>query len=309
MEQIKETATKPWYGPVLAIVVLLVANVGVSHAQTTTNTLHLCNDALTDGGVYNVNTSCTPDVNIGGVVLGTTGNTSPTIGIVRSPDTNHGLPATTSLDMAVFVPNNVSGAGSLSFYVNFGGTSTKATLAGGSGGNAQWTSSTPELFDQSSTKLGFLGTAAGGSMLGYAQTCNQSCGPNTQINQFLGGTQAAQRGMGSTATGYFVYLVTVNPNIQFPTTNQFTFTTTQNGHTPFNFAVGTIFYSFLNGADSTNGCSAINGVTPTASRCVQDTTAASSALMIVPEPGSLVLLGSGLLVIGGTLRRRLTSPR
>jgi hypothetical protein len=164
------------------------------------------------------------------------------------------------------------------------------------------------LFNQSSAKLGFLGTAAGGSMLGYAQTCGGSCGPNTQINQFIGGTQQAQvnAGMGSTATGYFVYVVTVNPNIQFPTTNQFTFTTTQNGHTPFNFAVGTIFYSFVTGGT----CSAINGVTPPASRCVQDTTAASSALMIVtPEPGSLVLLGSGLLVIGGTLRRRLTSPR
>ena len=307
MKKMNETATKPWYGPVLAIAVLVVANVGVSHAQTTMNTLHLCNDALTDGGVNNVSTLCTPDVNIGGVVLGTTTDRSPTIGIVRSPDTNKGLPAPASLDMAVFVPNNVSGASSLSFYVNFGGTSTKATLAGGSGGTAQWTSSTPELFDQSSTKLGFLGTAAGGSMLGYAQTCGQSCGPNTQINQFLGGTQKAQVNAGmAPATGYFVYVVTVNPNITFPTTNQFTFTTTQNGHTPFNFAVGTIFYSFLNGG----ACSAINGVTPAASHCVQDTTAASSALMIVtPEPGSLLLLGSGILVIGGTLRRRLTSPR
>ena len=305
MRKSKQGKRLAWCRPVVSIAVLLLANAAQSLAA-----LHLCNDTLAAGGVSGVNTLCTPDVNIGGIVIGTTRNPSPTIGIVRSPNTNSGLPATGSLDLAVFVPNNAPGAGSLTFYVNFGGptgASTLATLAGGSGGAAQWTSSIPELFNQSNTKLGFLGTASGGAMLGYAQTCNASCGPNTQINQYLGGTQQAQlnAGMGK-ATGYFVYLVTVSPNIQFPNANQFTFTTTRNGSTPFNFAVGTVFYSFLNGGT----CSAINGVTPSSSRCVQDATAASSVLMVVtPEPGSLALLGSGLFVIAGMLRRRYSAPR
>ena|ERR1700680_962980 len=108
---------------------------------------------------------------------------------------------------------------SLSFYLNFGGTSTKAKLEGGKGGNAQWTSSTPEVFNQSSTKLGFLRTEAGRVMLGYAETRSHSCGPNTQINQFLGRTQPAQviAGMGSTATGFFVYLVT--GKLEYPISN------------------------------------------------------------------------------------------
>lgn len=60
------------------------------------------------------------------------------------------------------------------------------------------------------------------------------------------------------------------------------------------FPAGTIFWGFLtNTACSSGPCT------------LTDTTPLSEAVTVAPEPGTLALVGSGLLLLGGALRRKL----
>jgi len=70
--------------------------------------------------------------------------------------------------------------------------------------------------------------------------------------------------------------------------------------------VGSVLYAFsMNGAPVTVG-GGPSAVTYAAGTAVKDTTAPSSSIITpIPEPGTLVLFGTGICGLAGLLRRRL----
>ncbi len=110
----------------------------------------------------------------------------------------------------------------------------------------------------------------------------QTGGPASPISAFLPATQAVN----PTTTGYDVYVVNLG-SVSFPTTSTFSFSGISG------FPIGTVFYAFLKDSTGANAGT------------VSDSTAPSSSIVIVPEPGTMALLGTGLLGVATLLRRRL----
>ncbi len=206
-----------------------------------------------------------PNTTVGGVQIVTTTSTLPTFGVVRSPNTNSGLSGPV-MYLAVFVPSQTP---NLSFTANFGGASASTSAPVSS---TPWTSG-PLLAKDTASYLG-------SSLLALVQ-CN-GCGPASPISAFLGASQAVNPG----TTGYDVYVLNLG-SVSFPTSSTFSFSSITA------FPVGTVFYAFLVDTSGAN------------SGFVSDTTAPSSSIVIVPEPGTMALLGTGLLSVAALLRRRL----
>lgn len=197
-------------------------------------------------------------------------STSPTFNIrfAGNPD----LPAFfASTWVAVMVPDSAAGAGSLNFWVNMNGTIVNATNMG------LWSATGTRLLTDF-LGLTLLNPLSPGSSFGN--------GRNPALGDFL---PLANTATGTSNTGFHVYLVSVNT---WTNNMPISFCANSTCTSSFSFPVGTWFYAYAR--DGTNGTGNV----------VDGVPSPSSTIFITPEPGSLSLLGLGLLALGGTVRRR-----
>ncbi len=174
--------------------VFLFAGVGTAQAQDAQGTFHLC---LSPGPC-----PVDPDPSFGVV---TTADTTPTVQIVRSPDTGE----FEHLVFAFFVPTSASMP------------PITATWDGGGG---------PAAYVAGTWSSGFLfgPNATPGGFLNFAQTG----GPASPIDAFLPATELA---LGTSVSGYNVALIDVG-FVSFPTSNVLQLITS--------LPVGTVVYAF-----------------------------------------------------------------
>ena len=171
-----------------------------------------------------------------------------------------------NITVVVLVPNTGQNPNSFSFSVT--GTNTGNSL-----GTSALFSSTAWTGNDLTSYLGLT-------------KCN-GCGPNEPYSSLGGGTLAP--------SGYFAYQVTMG-SVNFGSPDP---TFTLNG----TFASGTVILSYVTCAVTSSDCTAGQ---------VFDDTAPSEAMQLggtapppVPEPASIALFGSGLVFLGGALRRRI----
>ncbi|HVB34176.1 MAG TPA: PEP-CTERM sorting domain-containing protein [Patescibacteria group bacterium] len=153
----------------------------------------------------------------------------------------------------------------LSFTVN----STTAT------DNGVWTGS------PSSTIFGFLNVATAGNLGGFDSFAVGG------FNAFA----AASGQVSGPVSGFNVYTAILG---SFNATTPIPLTLSGSA-----LPVGSVFWGYLSGSPL-NGYSCSSGST-----CANDVVALDESVTVTPEPGTLALVGSGLLLLGLALRRRI----
>ena len=132
----------------------------------------------------------------------------------------------------------------------------------------------------SSTIFGFLNVATAGNLGGF---------DSFTVGGFSAFAAASGQVVGS-AAGFNVYTVSLG---SFSAGTPIPLTLTGSA-----LPAGTIFWGYLEGSPL-NGYSCSVGST-----CANDVVALDESVTVTPEPGTLALVGSGLLLLGLVLRRR-----
>lgn len=222
-------------------------------------------DIDTENTLHLACTGCV-SVSFSGGDLLVTGSAMPTFEIFRSPHDNSGL-TDPQLVLAAFVNGNSS--------LSFGFTNNGLPIGGVSAGLVKPTAWT------SGDLVTYLGLSKSG-------------GPASPISAFT-----------PPSGGFFVYTANMG---------SFDFTGCQASSLcglfspTISLPAGTILYAYeVNGSSvqvDTGTPKHPNFVTFGAGTLIQDDTAPSSSIKVVPEPTSLVLFGSGLIGAGTLVRRR-----
>lgn len=124
----------------------------------------------------------------------------------------------------------------------------------------------------------------------FSITANNNVGGNIDFSNLS--TFSAQAGV--TATSYNVYIVDLG---QYDGSTPISITFSD-GSLP----AGTYIYGFLTTGDCTSSAATVPGSNNTCTAV--DATPNSAGVTIVPEPGTLGLVGAGLLLLGLAIRRR-----
>jgi hypothetical protein len=204
-----------------------------------------------------------------GTITPTSQNPLLLFGFTRSPDTNSGLTGTISFDLVALVPDNLSGAATQTLtYTGTGTSVTGPQTLVLQGGGASFTSANGTLDS-------FLGVTA---IMGG--------GPANPFSGF----QDGETNQGFSVTGFKVYLFNYG-SVTFGSPDP---TFVPSGSFSGTLLPGTELYAFIDG--------------PAAGQR-QDATALSSTIIEtggrVPEPTTLLLVGTGLLAVGaGVWSRR-----
>jgi hypothetical protein len=199
-----------------------------------------------------------------GTVTPTT-STSPTYGFTISPASS----GSGDYLIVSLIPNNVSGANSETFSVNGGATSP------------------------ASASLFSLTAWTGGTLAGYLGTTVSGASPNNPIDAFLTTTKSFDAG----ATGYFVYVADLGTNTLLGASATVATPVLNDGS--FVFPTGASIVGFLNEGNVT--APDWIATAPSGQLSIQG---GGGSPPPAPEPASMLLMGSGLLGLGGMLRRR-----
>ena len=216
--------------------------------------------------------TCASQTFNGTPIIATT-SSLPTFGIRSSPGTSYTSSA--SLTIAILVPSQAPTG--LNFSMNWGSATATATQYSAT----PWSS-------------GFLIPYLG---------LQQAGGPAAPIDAYTTPASVVNPG----TTGFTVYLATFSGPMALSNMASGNANFSVNGIA--GLPAGTIFYAFI--TDKVTTCTHGRHPVCTTSIKVVDTTANSSAMMLTPtpEPGSMFLFGSGLILMGGALRRKLSVSR
>jgi hypothetical protein len=275
MQNLRRYQQAWWTAVLLAVALSVGPFASGARAQTTNMTEHGFCGASAATSTCTDNNTITP-----------TTNTLGTFGFTRSPDDNSGLQGTVSFDLVVLVPTNDANAGTQTFDFNATHTGTASGL----------------LVLHSGT---FTAATPGGDLTSFlGLTCvPMGCGPNNPFSGFLAG-ETNQKISG--VMGFDVYTFNFG-SVSFKHGGSTDPTFTPDGSIfNGNYPTGAEIYSFLDETPGTGNCPA------SASNCIQDATALSATLIVVPnvitpDGGMTLMLLGGAFVGLATLRQRFTA--